>query len=239
MLKRSYCIEKAMALAVKTGVFVVLALAMVVPLNAEEPVPGTGFASALELSPGTHSFYLELGEIHYFKVNLEAGDILSVKIRMPFNQDFDLYLFNPLREIVAQSVRAAGLTDAVELIVSETGFHYVVVAGFGGARGVYSLTLFVQKPKTVTQTVTQTVTEKITNTATVQVFMTNTVVSEKVVTVVDREVVEVERIPWTALGLVAVSAALLYMGYAASNTVKQVVKREETQPAKTEPATNQ
>ncbi|MEM2114688.1 MAG: hypothetical protein QXS12_04470, partial [Candidatus Caldarchaeum sp.] len=134
-----------MIFGVKTGVLLLLTLIIVVPIHAEEPVPGTGFSSALELTPGTYSFYLELGEIHYFKVNLEAGDILSVKIRMPFNQDFDLYLFNPLREIVAQSVRAAGLTDAVELIVSETGFHYVVVVGFGGARGVYSLTLFVQK----------------------------------------------------------------------------------------------
>ncbi|MCS7133959.1 MAG: hypothetical protein NZ921_04085 [Candidatus Caldarchaeum sp.] len=216
--------------------FLLLTVALFNPVFAQREEPGTGFGSALELAPGTYTFNIAPGELHFFKINLEPGDILVVKIRMPFNQDFDLFLFNPLREVVGQSVRAAGLTDAVELIAAEKGSHYVVVTSFGASRGTYSLTVFVQKPKTMTQTVTQTVTVRLTETATAISFMTNTVVSERVVTLVDREVVEVERVPWTAIGLGVLAASVLYLGYSAANALKREEKSRTAvqEPPKTE-----
>ncbi|MCS6783670.1 MAG: hypothetical protein RMI43_03115 [Candidatus Caldarchaeum sp.] len=222
----------------KTVVLTLALAALLIPASSQQQVPGTGFSSALELTSGTYSFYLAVGETHFFKINLDPGDILVVKVRMAFNQDFDLYLLNPLREIVAQSVRAAGFTDSIELIAAEKGPHYMVVTGFGVTQGTYSLTVFVQKPRTVTQTVTTTVTQRLTETATALSFMTNTVVSEKLVTVVDREVVEVERIPWTAVGLAVLAASVLYLGYAASNTLKNMGRREEKQtpPPASEPS---
>ncbi len=208
-------------------VFLILVLSMAVP-TAQELVPGVGFSSALELSPGTYSFYLAVGELHFFKVLLEPGDVLIAKVRMASNQDFDLYLFNPLRELVGQSVRAAGFTDAIEYIVAEKGPHYIVVVGFGDSAGTYTLTIFVQKPKITTQTITTTVTQKITETVTALSFQTNTVISEKIVTVVESRTVEVERIPWTALGLAVLSGALLYTGYASSEALKKLGRREES-----------
>ncbi len=218
-------------------VFLMLVAAMAISA-AQELVPGVGFSSALELTPGTYSFYLASGEVHFFKVLLEPGDVLVAMVRMASNQDFDIYLLNPLRELVGQSVRAAGFTDAVEYIAAEKGPHYIKVKGFGDTTGTYTLTIFIQKPKTVTQTVTTTVTQKITETATALSFQTNTVVSERIITAVESRTVEVERIPWTALGLALLAGAILYTGYAASDALKKLGRREE-EPKKYEPMKEQ
>ncbi|MEM1944591.1 MAG: hypothetical protein QXX57_02480 [Nitrososphaerota archaeon] len=61
------------------------------------------------------------------------------------------------RELVGQSVRVAGLTDAMKYIAAERGYHYIAVIGFGGSMSTYSLIISIQKPKTITQTVTVTV----------------------------------------------------------------------------------
>ncbi|MEM1943985.1 MAG: hypothetical protein QXO30_04415 [Candidatus Caldarchaeum sp.] len=203
-----------------------VALLAVASVSAQPVVPGVGFSSALELSPGTYSFYLGRGEIHFFKVVLEPGDVVVVMLRMAANQDFDLYLLNPLRELAEQSRRGPGATDAVEHVAAERGPYYVVVRGFGES-GTYTLTVSVLKPKIVTQTVTATVTQRITETQTVVNFQTNTVMSEKLATVVDARVVEVERVPWTALGLAVLGAALLYTGYATSDALKNLARKQE------------
>lgn len=228
-----------MVFASKAIVLSLVLSALFIPVSAEERVPGTGFSSALELSPGTYSFYIAPGEVQFFKINLEAGDVLVVKIRMAANQDFDLYVFNPLREVVVQSVRAAGLTDSIELVAAEKGPHYVVVLGFAGSSGTYSLSVFVQRPRTVTQTVTQTITQKLTETVTALSFATNTVTTEKIVTVVGREVVEVERIPWTAVGLAVLAASIVYVGYSASNALRKPEEKQPSQPPKPAPEQQQ
>jgi len=204
----------------------------------QEQVPGVGFNSALELSSGTYTFYLGAGEVHFFKVVLEPGDVLVVLVRMATNQDFDLYLLNPMREVVGQGIRPAGLTDLAEYVAAERGPHYIVVTGFGGSTGTYSLTVFIGKPKTVTTTITATTTEYVTSTSTTIVFQTQTVVSEKVVTEVRERTVEVERVPWTAAGLAVLAAALLYTGYAASSSLRGIVRREERRQTESQaPAT--
>jgi Na+-transporting methylmalonyl-CoA/oxaloacetate decarboxylase beta subunit len=205
--------------------FAVLALFIALPVHGQELVPGVGFNSALELSPGTYSFHIGSGELHFFKIILEPGDILIVFIRMAANQDFDLYLLNPRRELVGQSIRPIGLTDFVEYVAAERGPHYVVVTVFGGSSGVYSLTVSVQKPRTVTATVTATATERLITTSTAYIFQTQTVVSEKVVTVFQDRAVEVEKVPWTAAGLAVVASALLYTGYAVSTSFRSYGRR--------------
>jgi len=207
--------------------FAVFVPLIALPVHGQEMVPGAGFNSALELSPGTYSFYIGSGELHFFKVMLEPGDILIVFIRMATNQDFDLYLLNPRRELVGQSIRPAGLTDFVEYVAAERGPHYIVVTVFGGSSGVYSLTVSVQKPRTVTATVTATATERLTTTSTAYIFQTQTVVSEKVVTIVQDRAVEVEKVPWTATGLAVLASALLYTGYAVSNSFRSYGRRGE------------
>ncbi|MEM0384039.1 MAG: hypothetical protein QXS57_03775 [Candidatus Caldarchaeum sp.] len=209
---------------------ILLAVALllaVASVSAQPVVPGVGFSSALELSPGTYSFYLGRGEIHFFKVVLEPGDVVVVMLRMAANQDFDLYLLNPLRELAEQSLRGPGATDAVEHVAAERGPYYIVVLGFGGSSGTYTLAVSVLKPKIITQTVTATVTQRITETQTVVNFQTNTVMSERLATVVDTRVVEVERVPWTALGLAVLGAALLYTGYATSEALKNLARKQE------------
>lgn len=212
----------------------VLVLVPILSAYGDELVPGAGFNSALELGPGTYTFHLGQGELHFFKAILEPGDVLVVYVRMAPNQDFDIYILNPRRELVGQSIRPTGLTDFVEYIAAEHGSHYIVVTGFGESAGTYSLTISVQKPRTVTATITTTAVERVTNTATTIVFNTQTVVSEKVVTVVQERTVEVERVPWTAAGLAVIAAALLYTGYAASNSLKAVFRREEQRRTETE-----
>ncbi len=215
--------------------WLLLPLMLVFSVFGQEMVPGTGFSSALELTPGSYSFALAPGELHFFKILLEPGDVLVAKVRMASNQDFDLYLLNPLREIVGQSVRSAGLTDAAEYTAVEKGPHYIVVLGFGDSSGVYTLSVSVLKPKTLTQTVTATVTARVTETVTTHVFNTQTLVSEKLVTVFNNERIEVEKVPWTAAGLAVLAAALIYVGHAASEAVKNRSKQteEEQKPAPT------
>jgi len=212
----------------------VLVLVPILSAYGDELVPGAGFNSALELGPGTYTFHLGQGELHFFKVVLEPGDVLVVLVRMATNQDFDLYLLNPMREIVGQSIRPTGLTDQAEYVAAEHGPHYIVVTGFGGSTGTYSLTVFIGKPKTVTTTITATATEYVTSTSTTIVFQTQTVVSEKVVTEVRERTVEVEKVPWTAAGLAVLAAALLYTGYAASSSLRGIVRREERRQTEAE-----
>ena len=220
----------------KANATLAILLAVISSFSAygQELVPGVGFNSALELSSGTYTFYLGAGELHFFKVVLEPGDVLVVLVRMASNQDFDLYLLNPMREIVGQSIRPTGLTDLAEYVAAEHGPHYIVVTGFGGSTGTYSLTVFIGKPKTMTTTITTTATEYVTSTSTTIVFQTHTVVSEKVVTEVREKTVEVERVPWTAAGLAVLAAALLYTGYAASSSLRGIVRREERRQTEAE-----
>ncbi|MEM3095783.1 MAG: PPC domain-containing protein [Nitrososphaerota archaeon] len=196
-------------------ILTILALTLLTPpiiLGQKVGEPGTNFSTALQLTPGEYVFRLDTGDLHYFSVDLERGETLLVVLRMPSNQDFDIYLLSPLREIIDQGVRTAGLTERIGYQAVEDGPHYLVVLGFGGSSGTYTLSISTARPPTKTETVTATFTTKLLEVETRLSVVTQTLTIERVVTSTVTVARDVERLPWTMVGLALLSLSIVYAG---------------------------
>jgi hypothetical protein len=137
------------ALIVATGLFSVAAA-------AQGPVPGTSFATAPELQPGTYSFHLQAGDLHFFRITLKQGQTLFVTLRMASDVDFDIVVLSPERDLLESGVRPAGFYERISLKAPVTGSYYIVVYPFGTSSGSYTLELSVVDEPKVTATVTVT-----------------------------------------------------------------------------------
>ena len=188
--------------------------------GAEEP--GKNFGTALEISEGEYTYFLELGDFHFFKISLEAGETLIATLRVPRGQDFDIYLLSPMGDLLDQSLRPASLSERVGVLASEPGYYYIVVVGFGDSSGTYYLKVDIIRPKTETMTVEKTLTEVTTETVTAYSLVTVTQVINTPVTVTETEVVSVEKIPWGTLGLLALALSIVYL---AANVSSAISKR--------------
>ena len=199
--------------------------------------PGANFATALPLTAGEYVFRLDEGDIHYFRVDLRKGETLLVALRMPTTQDFDIFLLDPFRQIIDQGIRPAGLTERLGYLAVEDGPHYIVVLGFAGSSGIYTLSISVMKPATVTETVTATVTSKIVEVETSISFATKTVTEERVLTHTVTDVREVEKAPWALVGFAVLGLAVIAAGISLSNSIERFrgagVGKGESQPSST------
>ena len=137
------------ALIVATGLLSVAAA-------AQGPVPGTSFATAPELQPGTYSFHLQAGDLHFFRITLKQGQTLFVTLRMASDVDFDIVVLSPERDLLESGVRPAGFYERISLKAPVTGSYYIVVYPFGTSSGSYTLELSVVDEPKVTATVTVT-----------------------------------------------------------------------------------
>jgi hypothetical protein len=123
---------------------------------AQGPVPGTSFATAPELQPGTYSFHLQAGDLHFFRITLKQGQTLFVTLRMASDVDFDIVVLSPERDLLESGVRPAGFYERISLKAPVTGSYYIVVYPFGTSSGSYTLELSVVDEPKVTATVTVT-----------------------------------------------------------------------------------
>ncbi len=182
-------------------------------MGQEARVPGTSYSTALELGVGEHSFYLERGDTHYFSVRLERDDTLYLLLRPAPNQDFDVALVSPEREVIELSLRAAGFTERITYTASSSGLYYIVVFPFGASSGAYSLLIEISKPRVTTVTSTVTVVSYVTLThrelRDVVIAMTRE--SYRTVTVTSLQVVGrgLDVLGWSILSIAAIAVAVL------------------------------
>ncbi|MEM0482346.1 MAG: PPC domain-containing protein [Nitrososphaerota archaeon] len=194
-------------------ILVLLLLPAPAALAQEERVPGTSYSTALELGPGEHSFYLERGDVHYFSVRLEKDDTLYLQLRSALDQDFDMALISPDREIIELSVRAAGFSERITYTASSSGLYFVVVFPFGASSGAYSLLIGISKPRVTTVTSTVTVVSYVTLTQKElrDVVIALTRESFRTVTVTSQQVFGrgMEILGWSVLSLAIIAVAVL------------------------------
>ncbi|MEN3047567.1 MAG: hypothetical protein ABDH63_02130 [Candidatus Caldarchaeales archaeon] len=147
-----------MRLSLVVGAVVALTLLFAVSpvAQASRPLPGTNFANAPSLRPGSYTYDLQPGDLHFFRVDLVKGQTLFVVVRVPADQDFDAVLFSPERDPIEQSVRPRGFYERISYKAVASGPHYIVVYPFGPSRGVYTLEVSVLDEPAVTVTVTAT-----------------------------------------------------------------------------------
>ncbi|MEM0445634.1 MAG: PPC domain-containing protein [Nitrososphaerota archaeon] len=198
--------------------------------------PGTSYSTALELSPGEHSFYLERGDTHYFSVRLDKDDTLFLLLRSAPNQDFDLALISPDRDVIELSVRAAGFTERITYTASSSGLYYIVVFPFGPSTGSYSLMLDVSKPKvnTVTTTVTSLSFVTITQRELRDVVIVLTRENTRTVTIMTQQPVDrsYELLGWSAISVAILAVAIILRDGLVKARPREEKSREQ-QPAET------
>ncbi len=127
-----------------------------VAASSQGPVPGTSFATAPELPPGTYSYNLQPGDLHFFRITLRQGQTLFLTLRMAADVDFDIALYSPERDLLESGVRPSGFYERISLRAPVTGSFYVIVYPFGFSSGSYTLEVSVVDEPKVTATVTVT-----------------------------------------------------------------------------------
>ncbi|MCS6787746.1 MAG: hypothetical protein NZ733_00430 [Aigarchaeota archaeon] len=145
-----------LGLVIGAVIALMLLLALSPVAQASRPLPGTNFANAPSLRPGSYTYDLQPGDLHFFRVDLVKGQTIFVVVRVPVGQDFDLILFSPERDPIEQGVRPSGFYERVSYKAVASGPHYVVVYPFGPSRGAYTLEISVLDEPAVTVTVTAT-----------------------------------------------------------------------------------
>jgi len=214
-----------------TALIVVTAL-ISVAAAAQGPVPGTSFATAPELQPGTYSFHLQPGDLHFFRITLKQGQTLFVTLRMASDVDFDIVVLSPERDLLESGVRPAGFYERISLKAPVTGSYYIVVYPFGTSSGSYTLELSVVDEPRVTATVTVTEFRYIT------VAVPAMTVTREVVTVrtVAQQVVEDRGPMMNLFGMLTIAVGLVVASVVISGSLvrsrapQQLGERTEVKP---------
>jgi hypothetical protein len=199
---------------------------------AQGPVPGTSFATAPELQPGTYSFHLQAGDLHFFRITLKQGQTLFVTLRMASGVDFDIAMLSPERDLLESGVRPAGFYERISLKAPVTGSYYIVVYPFGTSSGSYTLELSVVDEPKVTATVTVTEFRYIT------VAVPAMTVTREVVTVrtVAQQVVEDRGPMMNLFGMLTIAVGLVVASVVLSGSLvrsrapQQLGERTEVKP---------
>jgi hypothetical protein len=199
---------------------------------AQGPVPGTSFATAPELQPGTYSFHLQAGDLHFFRITLKQGQTLFVTLRMASDVDFDIVVLSPERDLLESGVRPAGFYERISLKAPVTGSYYIVVYPFGTSSGSYTLELSVVDEPKVTATVTVTEFRYIT------VAVPAMTVTKEVVTVrtVAQQVVEDRGPMMNLFGMLTIAVGLVVASVVLSGSLvrsrapQQLGERTEVKP---------
>jgi hypothetical protein len=199
---------------------------------AQGPVPGTSFATAPELQPGTYSFHLQAGDLHFFRITLKQGQTLFVTLRMASDVDFDIVVLSPERDLLESGVRPAGFYERISLKAPVTGSYYIVVYPFGTSSGSYTLELSVVDEPKVTATVTVTEFRYIT------VAVPAMTVTREVVTVrtVAQQVVEDRGPMMNLFGMLTIAVGLVVASVVLSGSLvksrapQQLGERTEVKP---------
>lgn len=110
--------------------------------------PGTTLQASLAISSGRLNATFS-ADSHFFKTNMQAGTLLSIRLQVPSGSDLDLTLYDPdstnddLKRLTESTALGQGVNEFIEYRAVKTGFHYIRVTGtrYTGT-GLYALALF-------------------------------------------------------------------------------------------------
>lgn len=88
--------------------------------DGQEVENGTSFNDAVEIEPGTYSNKVVGGEVHYYKIPVEWGQVPQVAVRSRLNENIDhawmsTQLVNPVRNIVADDYTSSWVSDSTKV----------------------------------------------------------------------------------------------------------------------------
>jgi len=108
--------------------------------SAEIPPAGSTSATALPVPSGTYPGSLnETDTEDYYQTYANAGQMIAIS--MTPGCDFDLYLYDPDKNLVASSTRRVdGLTEFITYTATMSGNHYIRIHWVSGS-GTYSLAI--------------------------------------------------------------------------------------------------
>ena len=192
-----------------------------------EVQPGAGFLTATEIKPGSYSFYMEGSRSHFFKVWLNANQILHLVLRVPMDTDLDVYLLNSEREVVERSLSPRGYTERISYQASSSDYYYIIIVPYFGSRGTYEiqLTIYDLPTKTITITATETVPVYVEVSKPTVIITTVTKTVREVETI--KGVEYVERFPWLFIGLIVLAVSIIISSGLMSQSIR--ARMEKTQ----------
>jgi len=134
-----------------TAFLILLLLAQIIQYipRSEAVTPGTSITNALAVSSGrVNATFADAPQ--YYKVNVQAGSLLSIQMDVPPGSALDLALYDPDStsddpKLIAESRNFGdGAREFIEFQATKTGFHYVKVSGVRHVgTGTYTTTFFV------------------------------------------------------------------------------------------------
>ena len=109
---------------------------------------GSAISNAVELETGKTSATWTTGT-EYYKVNVLAGQTISINIDLISGTDIDLYLYHPdssdSKQVqLASSVNGEGIDENIKLTASKSGYYFIKLTGnqWSGL-GTYDLNVFI------------------------------------------------------------------------------------------------
>ncbi|MEM2878929.1 MAG: pre-peptidase C-terminal domain-containing protein, partial [Candidatus Hadarchaeales archaeon] len=104
---------------------------------------GNYLSNATAILAGSGTGYIDSTDTDdYYKVNLIAGQTISVSMTPPTGSDFDLSLYDASQWEVDSSLLGGSQTDMVSYTATSSGYHYIRVYLYEGS-GIYSMTVTV------------------------------------------------------------------------------------------------
>jgi uncharacterized delta-60 repeat protein len=80
----------------------------------------------------------------YYKIHMNAGDVIGVGMAPPTTADFDLYLYDPSHTLIALSTqRGNGLAESISYTAASSGDRYIRVTKYSDT-GTYSMSFVYQ-----------------------------------------------------------------------------------------------
>ncbi|GEM_PF-2601590 len=109
--------------------------------GSDIPDPGSSFADAYTIGPGTYTQYLDSVDVYdYYKFMVHEGESITITVIPPENADFDIGLYDPSYVGRANGVEGEGHFEKIGYIIDTTGYWYLQVLRHSG-EGNYTLIL--------------------------------------------------------------------------------------------------
>ena len=128
--------------------FLLISSSLIISLPFVYGAGGTVISNAVELTTGKTSETWTSGT-DYYKINLIAGQTLSLNVDLISGTDIDLYLLDPdssgsVEVTLASSVNGNGIDENIQFTASKSGYYFVKLTGnqWSGL-GTYDLNVFI------------------------------------------------------------------------------------------------
>ena len=128
--------------------FLLISSSLVISLPFVYGAGGTVISNAVELTTGKTSETWTSGT-DYYKINLIAGQTLSLNVDLISGTDIDLYLLDPdssdsVEVKLASSVNGDGIDENIQFTASKSGYYFVKLTGYKwSGLGTYDLNVFI------------------------------------------------------------------------------------------------